>query len=48
MHGSPQLTSYDKLLWNAQIVALELDPAWNNGAPTGTFTRGAALEEEIG
>lgn len=48
MYGSPQLTSYDDLLWTAQIMALQLDPAWNHGSPTGTFTRGAALEEEIG
>jgi homoserine O-acetyltransferase/O-succinyltransferase len=47
MHGSPQLTSYDKLLWNEEIAALESDPAWNNGDPKGTFTRGAALEAEI-
>ncbi len=46
--GSPQLTSFDKLLWTSQIDALELDPAWNNGDPKGTFTRGAAIEAEIG
>jgi homoserine O-acetyltransferase len=46
--GSPQLTSFDKLLWTSQIDAVELDPAWNNGDPKGTFTRGAAVEAEIG
>src|SRR5256884_4573853 len=35
MVGSPQSTSYDKLLWRAQIDAMELDPAWNHGHPTG-------------
>jgi homoserine O-acetyltransferase len=46
--GSPQSTSYDKLLWTAQIDALKLDPAWNNGNPAGTFTKGVILSEEIG
>ena len=46
--GSPQSTSFDKLLWTAQIDALELDPAWNNGNPTGPLTRGFAISEEIG
>jgi homoserine O-acetyltransferase len=46
--GSPQSTSYDKLLWTAQIDAIELDPAWNHGDPTGPLTRGFALSEEIG
>ncbi|PYU23564.1 MAG: homoserine acetyltransferase [Acidobacteria bacterium] len=48
MAGSPQSTSYDKLLWTAQIDAIELDPAWNNGNPTGPLTRGLALSQEIG
>lgn len=46
--GSPQSTAYDKLLWNSQIDALEMDPAWNNGKPTGPITRGFAISEEIG
>ncbi|HUJ29715.1 MAG TPA: alpha/beta hydrolase [Candidatus Acidoferrum sp.] len=46
--GSPQSTSYDKLLWTCQIDALELDPAWNGGKPTGSMARGFALENEIG
>ncbi len=47
MEGSPQSTSYDKLLWTSEIDAIELDPAWTNGNPTGPLTRGIALEEEI-
>lgn len=46
--GSPQSTSYDKLLWTAQIDAMELDPAWNHGNPTGPMDRGLGLVEEIG
>jgi homoserine O-acetyltransferase len=48
MAGSPQSTSYDKLLWTSQIDAIELDPAWNNGNPAGPLTRGLAVSEEIG
>ena len=47
MAGSPQSTSYDKLFWTAQIDAIELDPAWNNGNPKGPLSRGVALSEEI-
>jgi homoserine O-acetyltransferase len=46
--GSPQSTSYDKSFWTSQIDALELDPAWNGGKPTGALVRGFALENEIG
>jgi homoserine O-acetyltransferase len=48
MAGSPQSTSFDKLLWTAQIDAIELDPAWNRGNPTGPLTLGFAVSEEIG
>lgn len=47
MSGSPQSTSSDKLLWTSEIDAIELDPAWNKGNPTGFLTRGIALAEEI-
>ena len=29
--GSPQLTSYDLMLWNTEKLALKSDPAWKNG-----------------
>src|SRR5882762_1508458 len=47
MAGSPQSTSFDKLLWNTEIDAIELDPAWNQGNPTGPLNRGLALSAEI-
>ena len=47
MAGSPQSTSYDKLLWSTEIDAIELDPAWNHGNPTGPPHRGLALSAEI-
>jgi homoserine O-acetyltransferase/O-succinyltransferase len=48
MSASPQSTSFDKLNWTAQIDAIELDPAWNHGNPTGPLGRGFALSEQIG
>jgi homoserine O-acetyltransferase len=48
MVGSPQSTSFDKLMWTAEIDAIELDPAWNHGNPIGPLDRGLALAEEIG
>jgi homoserine O-acetyltransferase/O-succinyltransferase len=47
MAGSPQSTSYDKLLWTTEIDAIELDPAWNRGNPMGRLNRGLALAAEI-
>lgn len=47
MAGSPQSTAFDKLLWTAEIDAIELDPAWNHGHPTGPLTRGFALKAEL-
>jgi homoserine O-acetyltransferase len=47
IQGSPQSTSYDKLLWTADIEAIELDPAWNDGNPTRPLTLGPALSAEI-
>ncbi|HWG57431.1 MAG TPA: hypothetical protein VN661_00130 [Candidatus Acidoferrales bacterium] len=48
MAGSPQSTSYDKLLWTSQIDALEADPGWDGGDGTARMTRGYAIYNEIG
>lgn len=45
--GSPQSTSFDKLLWTTEIDAIESDPAWNHGNPSKPLTRGIALAEQI-
>jgi homoserine acetyltransferase len=47
MAGSTQSTSYDKILWTAEIDAIELDPAWNHGNPERPLSRGLALSAEI-
>jgi homoserine O-acetyltransferase/O-succinyltransferase len=46
--GSPQSTSYDKLLWTSQIDALRLDPEWHGGYGTKPMTAGLLLYNEIG
>lgn len=47
MLGSPQSSSYDKLLWTTEIAAIELDPAWNHGNPKGPLHSGFAVSEAI-
>jgi homoserine O-acetyltransferase/O-succinyltransferase len=46
--GSPQTTSYDKLLWTTQIDALHLDPEWHEGNGTKPMTAGLLVYNEIG
>ncbi|MGA7623052.1 MAG: alpha/beta fold hydrolase [Candidatus Acidiferrales bacterium] len=46
--GSPQSTSYDKLLWTSQIAALKLDPEWQGGDGTMPMAAGFAVLNEIG
>ena len=48
MVGSPQSTSYDKLLWTSQIDALELDPEWKDGNGTKPMVSGFGVFGEIG
>jgi homoserine O-acetyltransferase len=48
MMGSPQSTSYDKLLWTSQIDALELDPEWRDGNGTKPMVGGFGVFSEIG
>jgi homoserine acetyltransferase len=40
MAGSPQSTSFDKLLWTTEMDALKLDPNWKGGEGTGPMTPG--------
>jgi homoserine O-acetyltransferase/O-succinyltransferase len=48
MAGSPQSTSYDKLLWTAEMDALRLDPEWKDGQGTMPMTASFAVYNEIG
>jgi homoserine O-acetyltransferase len=48
MAGSPQSTSYDKLLWTSEMDALRLDPEWKDGHGTRPMTGGFAVYNEIG
>jgi homoserine O-acetyltransferase len=45
--GSAQSTSYDKLIWTAQIDAIEADPKWNHGRPTGMPLAGLRVVAEM-
>lgn len=47
LNGSPRSTSYDKLLWTAEIGALEVDPNWKGGNGRGPMIRGFAVYREI-
>src|SRR5580704_5136364 len=48
MAGSPQSTSYDKLLWTSQMDALRLDPEWKQGQGMKPMTAAFAVYNEIG
>ncbi len=41
--GAPRLTSYDLMLWSAQKLAIESDPAWNGGNYTSPPPAGMAM-----
>jgi homoserine O-acetyltransferase len=45
--GSPQLASYDLLLWTAEVHALEADPAWKGGEYTSPPAAGLATAADI-
>lgn len=45
--GTPQLTSYDLLLWNAEMHAIESDPAWKGGDYSAPPPGGVATMADI-
>ncbi len=45
--GSPRLTSYDLLLWTAELHAIEEDPAWNHGNYTSQPKAGMDTAADI-
>lgn len=42
--GSPRLAPYDLLHWQAEIDAIETDPAWNGGDYRKNPARGAEFD----
>ena len=47
MVGSPKLTSYDLLLWQSGIHAIQSDPAWKGGDYTSPPEAGLRLRADI-
>jgi homoserine O-acetyltransferase len=45
--GSPRLTSYDLLLWTAELHAIECDPKWDHGDYTTPPVAGMATVADI-
>jgi len=45
--GSPRLTSYDLLLWTAELHAIECDPKWDHGNYTSPPVAGMATVADI-
>ncbi len=45
--GSPKLTSYDLLLWTAEKLAIEDDPAWKGGDYASVPVAGMSLAGDI-
>ncbi len=45
--GSPQLTSYDLLLWQAEKHGIQTDPAWQHGDYTSPPVAGMAVAADI-
>jgi len=45
--GTPRLSTYDLLLWTAELHALEADPAWQGGEYTSPPSAGLAAAADI-